>query len=86
MAYRAIELGPKLEGLRIVRSGLAKGEQVVVNGLQRARPGATVAPQSVPMADEATLAQLARLRRAVDGAAAPRLVEQNAQPASAPRG
>lgn len=86
VAYRAIELGPKLEGLRIVRSGLAKGEQVVVNGLQRARPGATVAPQSVPMADEATLAQLARLRRAVDGAAAPRLVEQNAQPASAPRG
>ncbi|MNE02441.1 Efflux pump periplasmic linker BepF [compost metagenome] len=86
VAYRAIELGPKLEGLRIVRSGLAKGEQVVVNGLQRARPGATVAPQSVPMADEATLAQLARLRRAVDGATAPRLVEQNAQPASAPRG
>ncbi|MCM2319121.1 MAG: efflux RND transporter periplasmic adaptor subunit [Pseudomonas sp.] len=86
VAYRAIELGPKLEGLRIVRSGLAKGEQVVVNGLQRARPGATVAPQSVPMADEATLAQLARLRRAVDGAAAPRLVEQPVQSARAPRG
>ena len=78
--YRAIELGPKLEGLRIVRSGLARGERIVVNGLQRATPGATVDPQAVPMADEQTLAQLARLRQAVDDAGAPRLVEQNAKP------
>ncbi len=77
VAYRAIELGPKLEGLRIVRSGLTKGETIVVNGLQRALPGSTVAPQSVPMADEATLAQLARLRRAVDDTATPRVAKQN---------
>ncbi len=37
--YRTVELGPKLEGLRIVRSGLGKGERIVVNGLQRVRPG-----------------------------------------------
>lgn len=84
--YRAIELGPKLEGLRIVRQGLAKGEKIVVNGLQRAMPGATVDPQSVPMADEATLAQLARLRQAVNGRAAPRVAEKTAKPATAPRG
>lgn len=84
--YRAIELGPKLQGLRIVRSGLTKGEQIVVNGLQRAMPGATVDPQSVPMADESTLAQLARLRRAVDSREAPRVAEQHAQPTHTPRG
>ncbi len=86
VGYRAIELGPKLQGLRIVRSGLAKGEQIVVNGLQRAMPGATVDPQSVPMADTETLAALARQRRAVDASDAPRVAEQNLKPLSAPRG
>ena len=75
--YRAIELGPKLEGLRIVRQGLAKGEKIVVNGLQRAFPGSTVDPQSVPMADEATLAQLLRLRQSVDERDAPRVAKQD---------
>lgn len=83
--YRAIELGPKVEGLRIVRNGLAKGEQIVVNGLQRALPGATVDPQAVPMADEATLAQLASLRQSVDGRAAPRVAEKNASQPRSPR-
>ena len=77
--YRAIELGPKMEGLRIVRSGLAKGEKIVVNGLQRAMPGSIVEPQSVPMADSETLAALARLRHAVDARDAPRVAEQNAK-------
>jgi membrane fusion protein, multidrug efflux system len=75
--YRAIELGPKLEGLRIVRSGLAKGEKIVVNGLQRVFPGSTVDPQSVPMADETTLAQLARLRQSVQDRDAPRIAKQD---------
>jgi multidrug efflux system membrane fusion protein len=86
VGYRAIELGPKLQGLRIVRSGLAKGEQIVVNGLQRAQPGSTVDPQSVPMADAETLAALARQRRAVDASDAPRVADQNIKPLSAPRG
>lgn len=84
--YRAIELGPKLEGLRIVRNGLAKGEKIVVNGLQRAFPGSTVDPQAVPMADEQTLAALASQRQAVDASAAPRVAEKTAKPATAPRG
>ena len=78
--YRAIELGPKLEGLRIVRSGLTRDEQIVVNGLQRAMPGAPVDPQSVPMADDSTLARLAELRRAVDGSRAPQVAEQRIKP------
>ena len=77
MQYRAIELGPKLEGLRIVRKGLAQGEKIVVNGLQRAFPGSTVDPQAVPMADEATLAQLLRLRQSVDERDAPRVATQD---------
>ncbi|MBK8161304.1 MAG: efflux RND transporter periplasmic adaptor subunit [Rhodospirillaceae bacterium] len=59
VAYRSIDMGPKLEGLRIVRSGLAKGDKVVVNGLQRVRPGMPVDPQLVPMADDKTLAGFA---------------------------
>jgi multidrug efflux system membrane fusion protein len=86
VGYRAIELGPKLQGLRVVRSGLAKGEQIVVNGLQRAIPGSTVDPQSVPMADAETLAALARERRAVDAGDTPRVAEQNRKPISTPRG
>ncbi len=34
-AYRNVDLGPRLEGLRIVRKGLEAGDRIVVNGLQR---------------------------------------------------
>ncbi|HSI52113.1 MAG TPA: efflux RND transporter periplasmic adaptor subunit, partial [Ideonella sp.] len=49
-AYREVTLGAHVNGLRIVTSGLKPQERVVVNGLQRIRPGAKVAPQSVEMA------------------------------------
>jgi len=42
--YRPVTLGPIVDGLRVVRSGLKAGEPVVVNGLQRVRPGAQVTP------------------------------------------
>jgi multidrug efflux system membrane fusion protein len=44
--YRAVKLGPEVSGKRIVRSGIEAGEQIVVNGLQRVRPGMPVAPQT----------------------------------------
>ena len=47
--YREITLGADVDGLRIVTSGLKANERVVVNGLQRVRPGALVAPQVVSM-------------------------------------
>jgi multidrug efflux system membrane fusion protein len=47
--YRAVTLGPIVDGLRVVRSGLTVGEVVVVNGLQRVRPGVTIAPERVAM-------------------------------------
>ncbi len=45
VAYRPVKLGPVLAGKRLVRSGLQPGEKIVVNGLQRVRPGAPVTPQ-----------------------------------------
>ncbi|WP_437882088.1 multidrug efflux RND transporter periplasmic adaptor subunit MexE [Pseudomonas sp. LRF_L74] len=84
--YRNVELGPKLEGLRIVRSGLSKGDRIVVNGLQRTMPGAPVDPQNVAMADADTLAALDRMRKEVEGRSAPKVAAQNAQPKPAPRG
>ena len=47
--YREVTLGAEAEGLRIVTAGLSADERVVVNGLQRIRPGAEVAPEIVPM-------------------------------------
>ena len=49
LAYREVKLGPVVDGLRVVRSGLKPGDKIVVNGLQRVRPGMPVAPQMVPM-------------------------------------
>jgi multidrug efflux system membrane fusion protein len=46
--YREVTLGPTVDGLRIVTSGLNPNERVVVNGLQRVRPGALLAPQVAP--------------------------------------
>jgi multidrug efflux system membrane fusion protein len=64
--YRNVELGPKLEGLRIVRSGLSKDDTIVVKGLQRVRPGSPVDPEVTPMASAETLAALDKQRRALD--------------------
>jgi len=47
--YRPIQLGSRQGDLRVVTSGLKAGERVVVDGLQRVRPGAPLSPQVVPM-------------------------------------
>lgn len=54
--YREVQLGAPVDGLRVVTSGLKAGERIVVNGLQRVRPGVVVAPQDVPMDAKAELA------------------------------
>lgn len=48
VAYRGVRLGALADGQRIVTDGLHPGERIVVNGLQRIRPGALVAPEPVP--------------------------------------
>lgn len=47
--FRPVQLGTSSGDLRVVTSGLKAGEQIVVDGLQRVRPGAPLAPQVVPM-------------------------------------
>ena len=47
--YRAVQIGRAFEGLRVIESGLAVGEKIVVNGLQRVRPGSVVKPELVSM-------------------------------------
>ena len=46
---RFVELGPDIDGLRVVKQGLHDGEVIVVNGLQHVHPGQTVAPTRVAM-------------------------------------
>jgi membrane fusion protein, multidrug efflux system len=46
---RRVEVGPSNGELRIINSGVGAGERVVVEGLQQARDGATVNPQSPPV-------------------------------------
>jgi RND family efflux transporter MFP subunit len=43
-----VTLGPLDEGLRVIRDGLKPEDKVIVNGLQRARVGAKVTPQTAP--------------------------------------
>jgi multidrug efflux system membrane fusion protein len=47
--YREVKLGPVVDGLRVVKAGLKPGEKIVVNGLQRVRPGSPITAQTVPM-------------------------------------
>jgi RND family efflux transporter MFP subunit len=48
--YRAVKLGPQTDdGLRAIVEGVRAGEWVIVNGIQRARPGLTVEPRRVAM-------------------------------------
>lgn len=56
--YRKVTLGRKVEGLRVVRSGLGPNDVVIIDGLQHARPGATVNPtlQTMGAAETASAA------------------------------
>jgi multidrug efflux system membrane fusion protein len=47
--YREVTLGPVVNGLRVIVSGLKKDERIVVDGLQRVRPSSIVAPTEVAM-------------------------------------
>jgi RND family efflux transporter MFP subunit len=49
--YRPVKLGPIIDGLRVISEGLKPGETIVVNGLQRVRPGSPVTPERVVMGE-----------------------------------
>jgi len=45
VSARVVELGPMVDGLRIVRSGLKPDDRIIIEGVQRARPGTKVTPK-----------------------------------------
>jgi RND family efflux transporter MFP subunit len=45
VAPRPVTLGPVVDGLRAIKTGLTGEEQIIISGLMRARPGAKVTPQ-----------------------------------------
>ncbi|EJM96058.1 efflux RND transporter periplasmic adaptor subunit [Herbaspirillum sp. YR522] len=50
--YRQVRVGASQDGLVVIEQGLKSGERVVVNGLQRIRPGDAITPTVVPMQAE----------------------------------
>jgi multidrug efflux system membrane fusion protein len=60
LEWREVKLGPMVDGLRVVRDGLHPGERIVVNGLQRVRPGVRVAPKLVAMEEIGATTEHAR--------------------------
>ena len=45
VGIKLVELGPIVDGLRVIRSGLAATDRIVIDGVQRARPGQKVTPE-----------------------------------------
>ena len=60
--YRGVTLGAAMGEMRIIRQGLNPGDQIVVSGLQKVKPGDPVTP--VPSAQSITTAQIASLNPA----------------------
>jgi hypothetical protein len=52
-----VTLGPMVDGLRVITQGLTSDDNVIVNGLMRARPGAKVTPQQSSIASASTAVQ-----------------------------
>lgn len=61
---RNVETGQVIDGLMVIEEGLAPNDLIVVNGLQRARPGGKVNPETVDMASLSTSAQRAKAEKA----------------------
>jgi membrane fusion protein, multidrug efflux system len=49
LEYRAVSLGRVVDGLRVVQTGLKPGDNVVINGLLRVRPGMKVTAKTGTM-------------------------------------
>jgi RND family efflux transporter MFP subunit len=49
VGYRPVRLGQMFDGLQAIEEGLKPDDRVVVNGLQRVRPGIEVQPEEVDM-------------------------------------
>jgi RND family efflux transporter MFP subunit len=50
---KPVALGPLYQGLRVIHAGVGADDQLIVDGLQRVRPGEKVTPHTVAIAPEA---------------------------------
>jgi multidrug efflux system membrane fusion protein len=50
--YREVKVGDQHQSLRVITGGLRPGDRIVVNGVQRVRPGDTVRPKMVQMSSD----------------------------------
>ncbi len=49
--FREVTLGALIDGMRVIKSGVFPGDLVVVDGLQRVRPGMPVTPEKLSIDD-----------------------------------
>jgi RND family efflux transporter MFP subunit len=61
---KAVELGPLVGDLRVIRSGIVAHDQVIISGVQRARPGQVVRAQKGSIEPRAATAAAAPAERA----------------------
>ncbi len=52
LAMKTVTVGPRVGSLWVIESGLTTSDKVVIEGLQRVRPGMTVAPKPAPPSPE----------------------------------
>ncbi len=84
--YRKVYTGALFHGLRVIDSGLAPTDVVVVNGLQRVRPGVQVNPQKVAMSYRLDAADKALVERGDAPAVDARTAQADAAATKAPQG
>jgi multidrug efflux system membrane fusion protein len=48
-ARRLVQLGPLIDGLRVVRNGLSAEDWVIIRGQQRVRPDQKITPKHIPL-------------------------------------
>ena len=69
---RNIRLGQLVDGMRVIEKGVGSDDRVIVNGLQRARPGGKVDPGKIDMASlTASARKAAEEARAAEETSAP---------------
>lgn len=59
VAQKRVDLGPVVDGLRVIRAGVGPGDRIIIDGVQHARPGKPVRVQSGTVAPETTIATVA---------------------------
>jgi RND family efflux transporter MFP subunit len=57
--FRSVKVGPTVDHMKVIESGVHSGERVIVAGQEKVRPGMTVAPEPQATADHTARSQAA---------------------------